>query len=134
MKEGGKKRFLVFPCADSHEKIRFTTQKILNQTLKTVCSETLCISKPKGSFKRKKVEAAKKDLLLQSATKGEASNETILNIRLIKISKDGKVEVSLSFPLDKAGGKKTYRKEASKSLSISSFLLCLPASSSGSPR
>lgn len=90
--------------------------------------------KPKGSFKRKKVEAAKKDLLLQSATKGEASNETILNIRLIKISKDGKVEVSLSFPLDKAGGKKTYRKEASKSLSISSFLLCLPASFSSSPR
>lgn len=56
LKKGGKTCFEVLPCAGRHEKIT---------------TESLCVPKPKESFKRK--EAAFSNHLVESATKGKAS-------------------------------------------------------------
>lgn len=65
-------------------------------------------------FKRKK--NVKEDLLPQSATLGEASNKTILNIRLIKISKTRQSQGILEFSFGQSRGQEDTQKGGIKVL------------------
>lgn len=129
-----KKWFQVFPCADCHEKIWFTTQKILKSNTQQKCVQTPCVFlNPKGDLKEQK--NCESSIERPSTTVSHKGRSVKLNYLEYPVNQKGdKVEISLSFPLDKAGGNKTYKKEASKSLSISSVFLCFPTSFSSSPR
>lgn len=125
MSRNEKNRFQI-PCAHSHEKIWFTTQKSHTQDK---CSKSLYISNPKGRFKRKTGEAAQKNLLPVSH-KGWSLKLNYLEYNQNIKSHQG--QGILEFSLNKAGGKKTEKRTIKVSFSLvflCRLIPCLPKAS-----